>query len=199
MRAMRNMMRGLGGDAGVTLVELMMTILIFGIVMVVLNNVFFSTNRLYGNTTQRAGQQMSARTAVSVMVTEMRTAGCDPTVTDNFAVQPVLTATQDSVHVQADYNGNAAFETAEPSETVLYYYDAGQQALMRDPGTGAQMIIANVSACTFTYFDANNNAIAAPVGASDLDRIRSIGINVTTSTDGGGDVVTDTRVCLRNG
>lgn len=199
MRFMTSNIPAPRGNQGVTLVELMMTILIFGMVMIVINNVFFNTNRLYGNTTQRAGQQMNVRAAVSVMIAELRTAGCDPTVTDNFVPQPVVTATQDSVHVQADYDGNAALSTAEPSETVLYYYDTGRQAVMRNPGTGAQVIINNVSACTFTFFDANNNVIASPVGAADLNRIRSIGINVTTTTDGGGDVQTDTRVCLRNG
>jgi len=167
--------------------------------MIVINNVFFSTNRLYGNTTQRAGQQMNVRAALSVMVSELRMAGCDPEATDAWAPQPIVTAAQDSIHVQSDYDSSATITTGEPSETVLYYYDAGAQSVMRDPGTGPQMIINNVSACTFTYFDANNNAIAAPVSGTTLDQIRSIGINVTTTTPGGGDVQTDTRVCLRNG
>lgn len=191
--------RPLRPEAGVTLVELMMTILAFGIVMIVINNVFFSTNRLYGTTTARAGQQMNARAAVSVMISELRTAGSDPDHIDAFTPQPILTAAGDSVHVTADYNASGAIETAEPSETVLYYYDAGTMAVMRDPGTGPQAIINNVSACTFTYFDAANNPIAAPVGGADLGRIRSIGITVTTTTEAGGEVLTDTRVCLRNG
>jgi len=176
----------------------MMTVVIFAIVMAVINNVFFSTNRLYGNTTLRAGQQMNVRAAVSLMVTELRTAGCDPVV-DNNPVIPFLLATGDSVHVQADYNADAIISTAEPSETVLYYYDAAQQAVMRDPGTGAQVLIDNVTACSFTYFDDTNTPIAAPVSGVDINRIRSIGINITTTTNGGGDVTTDTRVSLRNG
>jgi hypothetical protein len=174
----------------------MMTVLIFGMVMLVINNVFFSTNRLYGNTTIRAGQQMNARAAVSVMLTELRTAGCDP---NQNGIAGILTAEADTVHVQADFNGDGAIQTAEPSETVRYYYDPAREAVVRDPGTGPQVMITNVTACTFTYFDATNNQLAAPVTGNTVDLIRSIGINVTTTTDQGGEMVTDTRVSLRNG
>jgi hypothetical protein len=198
MHAIRNIVRKASGRTGVTLVELMITIVTFGIIMIVINNVFFSTNRLYGNTTVRAGQQMNVRAAMSVMISELRTAGCDP-VADLSPVAPFISATGDTVHVQADYNGDGAISTVEPSETVLYYYDANLQAVMRDPGTGPQMIINNVAACAFTYFDGNNNALAAPVTGNAMVQIRSIGITVTTSTDAGGDMVTNTRVSLRNG
>jgi prepilin-type N-terminal cleavage/methylation domain-containing protein len=183
------------GDKGVTLVEMMMAVLIFAIVMVVVNGVFFSSNRLYGNTTVRAGQQMNARVGISVMVTELRTAGCDPL---QIGVPAVLTAAADSAHVRADYDGDGAISTAEPSEDILYYYDAGQQAIIRDPGTGPQVMIRNVTAFTFTYFDEDSQELAQPIAANDLDRVRSIGIALTTQTERGGEVTTDTRVTFRN-
>jgi prepilin-type N-terminal cleavage/methylation domain-containing protein len=184
------------GDAGVTLVELMMTILIFGIVMIVINNVFFTTNRLYGTTTVRAGQQMNARAGLALMVTELRTAGCDPTERSGAGM---ITASGDSVHVTSDYNGDDVISTAEPSENILYYYDPNLLAVVRDPGTGPQIMIANVTACAFSYFDVNNNPIALPMTADDMDLIRSIGVTITTTTDRGGVVTADTRVGLRNG
>jgi Tfp pilus assembly protein PilW len=164
--------------------------------MIVINNVFFSTNRLYGNTTLRAGQQMNTRAAMSLMVTELRTAGCDP---NQNGVAGVVNATATSVNVQADFDGDGAISTAEPSETVTYSFDAGLGAVVRDPGTGPQVVITNVTACAFTYFDVDNNVIAQPISAADLDLIRSIGITITTTTDAGGVQVTDTRVGLRNG
>lgn len=182
-------------QAGVTLVELMMAVLIFGIVLGVLNGVFFSSNRLYGNTTIRAGQQMSSRVGLSVMVTELRTAGCDPTQA-GFAA--ILSATASNIQVQADYDGSGAITTAEPSENVTYTYDAGLGTVSRNPGTGAQVVLRNVSAFAFTYFDANNAAMVAPVAAANRALIRSIGITLTTQTDRGGDVSANTRVTLRN-
>jgi prepilin-type N-terminal cleavage/methylation domain-containing protein len=184
-------------DAGVTLVELMMTIAIFGIVLIVINNVFFSTNRLYGNTTARAGQQMNARAGLSLMMSELRTVGCDPL---ERGLAAFTAAAGDSVSAQSDYDGSGAINGGvEPSEAVTYYYDAAQQAVLRDPGTGPQIVMTNVTGFVLTYFDANNQPIAAPVGQNQLGLIRSVGIAITTQTDRGGSVTADSRVAVRNG
>lgn len=184
------------GDSGMTLLELIMAIVIFGIVMVVINSVFFSTNRLYGRTTIRAGQQMNVRAGLSVMVSELRTAGCDAS---QVGIVGVLTATSDSCHVQSDFSGDGVIQTGEPSETVFYYYDAGQGTVVRNPGTGPQVMITNVTACTFTYFDVTNQPLAEPLSAVDRSLIRSVQITITTQTARGGEVTADTRVAFRNG
>jgi prepilin-type N-terminal cleavage/methylation domain-containing protein len=185
----------ISNEKGFTLVEMAMAVLIFGIVLVVLNQVFFSSNRLYGSTAVRAGQQMNARVGLSVMVTELRTAGCDPL---QVGIPGVVTAASDTAHVRADYNGDGAISTAEPSEDILYYYDPGLMAVVRDPGTGPQMMIRNVTNFVYSYFDETGAAMGLPVAANDLDRVRSIGITLTTQTERGGQVTTDTRVTLRN-
>jgi len=184
-------------DSGVTLIELLMAILIFGIVLVVINSVFFSTNRQYGATSARAGQQMNTRAGLSLMLTELRTAGCDSA---EVGIPPFLSAQGDSVHVQSDYDGTGAIETGiEPSESVLYYYDPALQAVLRDPGSGPQVIMSNVTGFTLTYFDSANQPVAAPVATNDMGKIRSIGIAITTQTDRGGQVTASSRVALRNG
>lgn len=194
----RNIRALLANERGFTLVEMMVTVIVLGIVLAVVNQVFFSTTRLYGNTSVRAGQQMSARAGLSVMANELRTAGCDPSIPP-AGIQGLLGAASDTVHVQADLTGDGAIQTAEPSEDVMYYYDAGQQAVIRDPGTGPQVMIPNVTACQFTYFDVNNNALAAPLDAGYRGRVRSIGINITTQTERGGQMTVNTRISLRNG
>jgi prepilin-type N-terminal cleavage/methylation domain-containing protein len=183
-------------NRGLTLVELVVTVIILGIVLLVVNQVFFSTTRIYGSTSTRANQQMNARAGLSVMITELRPAGSDPA---EQGIQPVLAAQSDTVHVQADLSGDGAIQTAEPSEDIMYYYDANAEAVMRDPGTGPEVMIPNVTACTFTYFDVDNQPIAAPVAANQLELVRSIGIDITTQTDRGGQVTVSTRVALRNG
>ena len=141
---MKNYARKIGAfvasERGFTLVEMIVTVIVLGIVLIVVNQVFFSTTRLYGNTSVRAGQQMSARAGLSVMANELRTAGCDPAFPP-AGIQAVLGAAADTVHVQADLTGDGAIQLAEPSEDVTYFYDAGQQAVMRDPGTGPEIMI----------------------------------------------------------
>jgi prepilin-type N-terminal cleavage/methylation domain-containing protein len=183
-------------NRGLTLVELVVTVIILGMVLLVVNQVFFSTTRIYGSTSTRANQQMNARAGLSVMITELRPAGSDPA---EQGIQGVLSAQSDTVHVQADLSGDGAIQTAEPSEDIMYYYDANAEAVMRDPGTGPETMIPNVTACTFTYFDVDNQPIAAPVAANQLELVRSIGIDITTQTDRGGQVTVSTRVALRNG
>jgi prepilin-type N-terminal cleavage/methylation domain-containing protein len=185
-------------QGGLTLVELIVTVIILGIVLVVVNQVFFSSTRLYGSTSTRANQQMSARAGLSVMANELRTAGCDPSIPP-AGIQAILSAAGDTVRVQSDLTGDGAIQTAEPSEDVMYYYDAGQQAVMRDPGTGPEVMIPNVTGCQFTYFDVDNNALVPPLNTADRSRVRSIGINITTETQRGGQMTANTRISLRNG
>jgi hypothetical protein len=113
-------------------------------------------------------------------------------------VAPVVSAAGDTVHVNADFDGDGAIETAEPSEDILYYYDPNLQAVMRDSGNGPQIMIMNVIQCAFSYFDEANQPITEPISAADAGRIHSIGITMTTETDGGGQVTATTRVGLRN-
>lgn len=186
----------LASNRGLTLVELVVTVVVLGIVLAAVNQIFFSTTRLYGSTSVRAGQQMSARAGVSVMITELRTAGSDP---EEQGFQALLSAESDTVHVQADLNGDSTITTVEPSENIRYYYDANAQAVMRDSGSGPEVMIPDVTACTFTYFDVDNQPLAPPLSANEMGRVRSIGIGITSTTLVGGQVTVATRVALRNG
>ena len=195
-RSHGNTTSSFGNNAGLTLVEVMMTLLIFAVVLAVVNNVFFTTQGLYTRTSQRAGLQMSTRSGLSVMMTELRAMGCDPTET---GIAGLRSATADSCRFQSDINGDGAIQTAEPSEDIIYYYDPNQETVFRDPGTGAQTFITDVTQFAFQYFDENNQ----PLGPLPLDnqliaRVRSIGIAITAESTRSGEISTTTRVGLRN-
>ncbi|HET6463946.1 MAG TPA: hypothetical protein VFH33_09115, partial [Candidatus Krumholzibacteria bacterium] len=72
------------------------------------------------------------------------------------------------------------------------------RTISRDPGTGARVIMRNVSACTFSYFTSTNVQLNPPLTAAQRGTIKTIGINVSTDTPRGGTVTTDTRVTIRN-
>jgi hypothetical protein len=140
---------------------------------------------------------MNARSGLGVMVTEIRAAGCDPT---EAGIAGVVRATQDTLHFQSDISGDGAIQTTEPSEDVLYFYDVDAQAVFRDPGTGAQLMVPNVTAFLFTYFDENNNAIGGggPLSSAQAAMIRSIAVSITTKTNQGGEMDASTRIGMRN-
>ncbi|MDH3198979.1 MAG: prepilin-type N-terminal cleavage/methylation domain-containing protein [Candidatus Krumholzibacteria bacterium] len=181
---------------GLTLVEVMMTLLIFGVVLGVVTNVFFTTQGLYGRTSQRASQQMSARAGLGIMVEEVRRAGADPEL---VGIVGLVRATQDSIHVRSELNDVAGIQLDEPSEDVLYFYDTGQNAIMRDNGTGAQMMVPDVTNLALTYFDVDNQLLGPlPLTPQLAARVRSVGITITTDTRAGGEMTITTRVGMRN-
>jgi hypothetical protein len=181
---------------GLTLVEVMMTLLIFATVLAVINNVFFTTQGLYSATSQRASMQMNARSGIGVMVSEIRAAGCDPT---QVGIVGLARATQDSVRILSDLNGDGNITTNEPSEDVLYFYDSDARTVFRNPGTGAVAMIPNVEAFSFAYFDVDDQLLApVPLNPARAALVRSIGITITSRTPRGGEIDTSTRVGLRN-
>jgi len=184
------------GREGLTLVEIMMTLLIFGVVMGVVTNVFFGTQGMYSRTSQRADQQMNTRAGLTVMTEEIRRAGADPNAT---GITGLMAAEGDTVRVQAELNDVDGIQTAEPSEDVTYYYDDVAGAVMRDNGTGPQPMIQNVTAFQIQYFDGNNNVLGPlPLNNAQSALVRSVGITITTNTPQGGQMTVNTRVGLRN-
>ncbi len=182
--------------SGLTLVELMVSILIFGIMMTVIFSVFTTSNRLYWSVSERSELQMNTRTAIDALAQEIRSAGCDP---NGSGIIGILTANADTIRVQSDLNSNGTIETAEPSEDVTYYFDPANETLVRDPGTGPQAIVQDVTNVTFTYINAANNPILTlPLPPDSIPRIRSIAITITTESRRGGEVSYATRIALRN-
>jgi type IV pilus assembly protein PilW len=178
------------------LIELMISILIFGIIMTVLFSVFSTSNRLYQNIQERADLQMNSRIAMEVLTQEIRSAGSDPS---GSGLGGIMIADTDTIRVQSDLNGDGAIQTAEPSEDVLYYYDPATESLLRDPGTGPQVLIEDVTNLTFIYFNASNAPITTvPLIPDSINQVRSISINLITESTNGGQVNYATRVALRN-
>lgn len=181
---------------GLTLVEVMMTLLIFATVLAVVNNVFFTTQGLYNRTQQRADLQMTTRAGLNVMMTEIRALGCDPT---EAGIAGLRSARADSCRFQSDQNGDGVIQVNEPSEDIIYYYDPAAETVFRDPGTGPQEFITNVTAFAFQYFDENNVQMGPlPLTPAAIPNVRSIGVVITAESLRSGEINTSTRVGLRN-
>ena len=180
------------------MVELMITTVALGIILAVLNSIFFTSNDMYARTNQRADIQMDNRLGMELMARDIRLAGCDPL---GVGVIGVARAAADTIHVRGDWSDppDGAIQTAEPSEDVTYFYDPAQQVIFRDPGTGPQPIVNNVSNLTLTYLDANNNVLGPlPLTAAQADRVRLVSIAVTTTSRDSGDMTLNNTILLRN-
>jgi len=183
-------------DAGFTLVEMMMSVLIFGVVIGIISNVFFSTSRVYTRTTQRAAQQMSARASLGVMVEEIRHAGADA-LDENIVAITVASGSQ--IQINAELNDISGLQTVEPSEIVTYRYDAAESILYRNPGTGEMVLLSDIEAFAFRYFDSNNNELGPlPLTPALAGLVQSVEINVATESSAGTNMNFSTRVGFRN-
>lgn len=190
------MWKQLLNNKGLTLVELMITSIVLAVVLAAVNGIFFSSNRVYREASTRANMQMNSRLGLSIMTREIRHAGCDP---NEIGVVGIVQARADRLRIRGDLNGDGAIQTAEPSEDVTYFYDAATNSIMRDPGAGAQLLIPNVTAASFTYLDAANNPLGPlPLSAAQADQVRSIDVSLTAAVPDAGDITLDTSIKLRN-
>jgi prepilin-type N-terminal cleavage/methylation domain-containing protein len=185
-------------NQGLTLVELLVTTMILGVVLVVVTGMFLSTNRLHSRTARRAEVQMSSRAGMSLMTTELRQAGADPG-DPQIGLVGLVTADSNAIRVRADLNGDGAIQTTEPSEDVTYTFNVAQKAIFRDPGAGAVVAVPNVTNMSLTYFDDANAIITPlPLSAVNAARVRAIGVTITSEDKDSRPITLTTRVTLRN-
>jgi prepilin-type N-terminal cleavage/methylation domain-containing protein len=180
---------------GMTLTELMISLAIFGVIMGVLFGFLSGARSSYGDTRERAQYQQSMRAVMSLVTRELRSTGCDPEEAgfDKFSV-----ADDQRMSCRMDLNGDGDFGDTGPDENITYAVVAGN--LVRNNGTGDQVILRGVQGLTFTYFDETGTQLAGvPLSAANRANVRFVGITIQGLTTRGEPVNYTTRVALRNG
>ncbi len=176
---------------GFSLIELMISIAIVGIIIVTLAAVFERSGRLYTTQNVSAALQEEVRAAVEIMARDMRMAAYDPINTGDFEIK---TANATHLHFTVDRNDNGNLDnTGFPNcERISFRFSAAQQALQIICGesTGAQdiqQLIGGVNtdtivtALSFDYRDFQNNS------TSFIQDIRSAVITLTAQAPAGRD------------
>ena len=186
---------------GFTLIEVMISLAIFGIAMGAIYGVFISSSRAHRTQEGVADAQQRARTGLDFMVGSIRMAGLDPLGSANDPSEggDVGIKYGDAITIRftADMDMDGNIEEAN-DERLTYTYNAGTQTLsqIRYEGTGSastQPLIDMVSAMTFAYLDAGGVVLAVPLSAADLALVRSVTISITCQGRGArGDLLTRT-------
>jgi type IV pilus assembly protein PilW len=161
---------------GFTLIELMVAMAAGAILMAAVVSAYQVQVR--SKNTQEALTDMNntVRTALEIMVHELRTAGCDPNNTDTAGI---VNAGANDLTFTMDI-GNTAGNSFQPdglldgpNEQIRYAINAnGNLGRDRLDGAGLQPLARNVDALDFVYLDANGNVTAT------LADIRSIQITI---------------------
>jgi prepilin-type N-terminal cleavage/methylation domain-containing protein len=189
-------------ERGMTLIEILIATAILAIVMLVLSNILISSNRVHSQTVKSVEAQTDVRQAVETMTSELRQAGADPK-NPPMGLTAIVYADSVKVRVRMDYNADGVITngdtSAGPSEDVTYSYSDTTKAISRDPGTGASVLLPNVTSMRFSYYDASNNPLTAmPLGSADAALVHSIGLSVTAVVHDSLRLTSNTRITLRN-
>lgn len=173
-------------NQGFTLVELMITVAISGMIMAAVYSAYLAQQRTATAQRQVVEMQQNIRAAMNVMMQEIRMAGYDPTDDANASI---LTAgvgrmgfTQDITDDDGD--GDSDGDVGDANENVTYGFkdaddatldgvaDAGVASLGRNTGSGFQPIAENIQAIELRYLDDNG------VVTADLNDIRTVQISI---------------------
>ena len=136
---------------GVTLIELLVGLVICGIIIAGIYRVFIAQTRAYTVQEQVVEVQQSIRSAMELMLRDIRMAGYTSNInpvtlaTSVFPGDASLTTRNDAIRVEYQRGGNR--------NTVAYYRNAN--SLMRDSDIGGNVtteeLLQNVNPLNFTY------------------------------------------------
>ena len=185
-------------SAGFTLVEVMMCVAIISIVFGTIYRSFDIFSRSYTTENVKAGVQQKTRIGSDLMARDIRLAGLDPLGSANAGFISGGTNTS-SIQFSADHNYDGDLD--DPFENITYALNGNILEQTSDLGSGsvAATLLDNVTDLTFTYLDATDTTMAAPI---QVDEIRTVLISLTLQRPAGRDEPVSrtytTRIRCRN-
>ncbi|WP_456387872.1 PilW family protein [Desulfolithobacter sp.] len=189
--------RSFPADEGFTLVELMITLLISGIISVAIYSTYTSQQRVYFAQYSVAEMQQNIRAALSILARDIRMAGYDPTgnAGSGFVDSSLFTYGTRTVTVTTsaneiaftadldgdgvidvtveDIDGNGSKEMTEMEQVAYRLNGTDLERFSSTTGIVAwQDIAENIEGLEFTYLDSDNNVTTTPAD------IRSVQISI---------------------
>lgn len=194
------------GYKGFTLVEVLITMLISGIVMASIYSAFQSQQNSYLAQDQVAEMQQNIRSGLDLMVREIRMVGYDPegTAYDPSVFDRITVATRGRFSFTQDFNEDGKIDITDTNEDISFAFssatfdvESGTGAagdgivddlngdgvindvgqLGRDTGGGYQPIAENIQAVEFYYTLDDGTQTIAP-SAVEFNEIRNVQISI---------------------
>lgn len=168
----------LDNERGLTLIELLITIIISSLMSAAVVNTVTMQRRSYALQEQITDMVQSSRVTMAMMTREIRMAGYNPSgaAFDGITYNTSSTcgAFAPGPRIRLDLNGDG--DTNDANEDITYCHDTTNLRLTRNTGSGNEVFAENIVALAFTYLDSNGN-VTAVVGD-----IRQIRVSLTTRT-----------------
>jgi prepilin-type N-terminal cleavage/methylation domain-containing protein len=160
-------MKNKRGQAGFSLLEMMISMAIMLILMGVVTSLLSRNLGVRARESQRTDALTSAEAALNVMSREIANSGFGIYSGTNarLASNGIVTAdsTANQIHFRANVYNNGpsgttsgVLTTDDPGEDITYFYDANSGSIVRfDPNDTPQtsVVVNKISSVTFTYYD----------------------------------------------
>jgi type IV pilus assembly protein PilW len=183
MKRVKNMKRL--NRKGVTLIELLIALVICGMVAAGIYQVFIAQSKAYTVQDQVTEVQQSVRSAMEILLRDLRMAGFD---NDNLLstvtiTTPIANLSDNSITVNYEYYDKTLAQYEK--HTVAYWRDGGSSSLIRqltinDVARPQETLLENVENLNFTYgVDANEDGAldnwvsAGSIGISKVIAVRA--------------------------
>jgi Tfp pilus assembly protein PilW len=158
-------------EAGFSLVELLVTVVVTLVVLGVVGQVIVRSDIVYRQQRQHLDRRFSVATTLDTVVRLLRQA-------ETVTTDPDGNGLLDSVEIVADWNPRDG-DTADPYEEIEFTV-AGNTLFKREPADAAPVAFADgVTGMTFAYFNPAGGAVLNPLVAT---QSQLAFVNVTVQT-----------------
>jgi type IV pilus assembly protein PilW len=186
MKRVKNMKRL--NRKGVTLIELLIALVICGMVAAGIYQVFIAQSKAYTVQDQVTEVQQSVRSAMEILLRDLRMAGFD---NDNLLstvtiTTPIANLSDNSITVNYEYYDKTLAQYEK--HTVAYWRDGGSSSLIRqltinDVARPQETLLENVENLNFTYgVDANEDGALdnwVPAGSIGISKVIAVRATLT--------------------
>jgi type IV pilus assembly protein PilW len=187
------------GNAGFTLIELMIAIAIFGIVVAGVIGAFWDQLRSHNTQQQILGMQQNARAAMYFITREIQMAGFNPSGNADAGVQAdnaVRTTTtfsmdlNDGANDGTDNDGDGDIDELSETSDAVTYALVNDQIIRTDQAGNAQILADNIEVLDFRYHGIDpadpteiDYAFAPAEAAANPDNLRSVNVSIIARAD----------------